>query len=77
MTRFNHDRLKELVERGPVDHPGARFIVREDGQRIDLRFINNRGELPLQLGSLVERHVQVIHGLQLQSRWITPSAAGS
>ena len=58
VTRFNRDRLKKLVENGPDEHPGARFVYREDGQRIDLRWIKDRTEVALTLGSKVERHVQ-------------------
>jgi DNA-directed RNA polymerase II subunit RPB1 len=58
VTRFNRDRLRKLVENGPDEHPGARFVYREDGQRIDLRWIKDRTEVALTLGSKVERHVQ-------------------
>jgi DNA-directed RNA polymerase II subunit RPB1 len=58
VTRFNRDRLKKLVETGPDEHPGARFVYREDGQRIDLRWIKDRTDVALTLGSKVERHVQ-------------------
>jgi DNA-directed RNA polymerase II subunit RPB1 len=58
VTRFNQARLKKLVETGPDEHPGARFVYREDGQRIDLRYIRDRSDIALTLGSKVERHVQ-------------------
>eukprot|EP01048_Picozoa_sp_COSAG05_P006570 COSAG05_NODE_434_length_9856_cov_1158.820027_8_plen_1219_part_00 len=58
VTRFNQARLKKLVETGPDEHPGARFVYREDGQRIDLRWIKDRTDIALTLGSKVERHVQ-------------------
>lgn len=46
----------ELVENGPYRHPGANFIVRDDGQRLDLR-VNNSSR-HLEVGYTVERHMQ-------------------
>ena len=56
VTPFNVEKLTKLVRNGPKQHPGARFVVREDGQRIDLRFAN-RSELTLYKGFVVERHL--------------------
>ncbi|KAK3014995.1 hypothetical protein RJ639_007248 [Escallonia herrerae] len=42
VTPFNIDRLKALVENGPNPQPGktgAKYIVRDDGQRLDLRYV--------------------------------------
>ena len=50
------DRLQELVNRGPLEHPGARFIFMEDGTRQDLEFSPN---FPLAYGYTVERHLAV------------------
>lgn len=55
VTPFNIDRMRELVNNGPTEHPGAKFIIREDGQRIDLRFAKNAH---LEPGYKVERHIQ-------------------
>jgi DNA-directed RNA polymerase II subunit RPB1 len=55
VTPFNMDKLQELVSNGPTEHPGARYVIRDDGQRIDLRF--NSREVNLQPGYIVERHV--------------------
>ena len=54
-------RLQQLVENGP--HPpagqtGAKYIVREDGQRLDLRFLKKDSDRHLELGYKVERHLQ-------------------
>ena len=38
VTAFNRERMQRLVQNGAMTHPGAKFIVRDDGQRIDLRF---------------------------------------
>ena len=57
VTRFNMARLHQLVERGPKEHPGARYIVRGDGQRIDLRWVKQKNDLSLREGWVVERHL--------------------
>ena len=43
-------RLQELVRRGANQYPGAKYVVRDNGQRIDLRFHPHPGDLHLQLG---------------------------
>ncbi|KAL9620482.1 MAG: hypothetical protein Q9160_004951 [Pyrenula sp. 1 TL-2023] len=57
VTPFNIDKLKRLVANGPTEHPGARFVVRDDGTRIDLRHHKRTSELTLQFGWKVERHI--------------------
>jgi DNA-directed RNA polymerase II subunit RPB1 len=57
VTSFNRDRLHGLVARGPRNHPGANYIEREDGDRIDLRYAQDKNELMLELGWVVERHL--------------------
>lgn len=53
-------RLKELVEYGPHPPPGktgAKYIIREDGQRLDLRYLKKSSDHHLELGykaSIVE-----------------------
>ncbi|KAK7840756.1 dna-directed rna polymerase ii subunit 1 [Quercus suber] len=42
VTPYNIERLKELVEYGPHPPPGktgAKYIIRDDGQRLDLRYL--------------------------------------
>jgi DNA-directed RNA polymerase II subunit RPB1 len=56
VTRYNITRLHKLVMNGPNNHPGARYVVRNDGSRIDLRHIS-RG-VTLEYGNKVERHLQ-------------------
>lgn len=46
-------RLKRLVENGP--HPpagetGARYIIREDGRRLDLRYLRKDNDRHLEMG---------------------------
>ncbi|KAL8559172.1 DNA-directed RNA polymerase II subunit RPB1 [Nucella lapillus] len=57
VTPFNIHRLQELVRRGASQYPGAKYVVRDNGQRIDLRFHPHPGDLHLQLGYKVERHM--------------------
>ncbi|ELA41814.1 uncharacterized protein VICG_01166 [Vittaforma corneae ATCC 50505] len=56
VNSFNIDYLQKLVNRGPNEHPGANYVIRSDGQRIDLNF--NRFDLKLENGFTVERHMQ-------------------
>ncbi|KXT17255.1 hypothetical protein AC579_5803 [Pseudocercospora musae] len=57
VTLYNIHKLQELVRNGPNEHPGAKHIIREDGSRIDLRYHKRAGEIQLQLGWIVERHI--------------------
>jgi DNA-directed RNA polymerase II subunit RPB1 len=56
VTSYNIAALTRLVRNGPKQHPGARFVIRPDGQRIDLRFAR-LSDVPLPIGSVVERHL--------------------
>ena len=56
VTPFNIDKLQGLVNNGPAELPGARYIIRTDGLRLDLRQPNVQKHL--QPGYKVERHVQ-------------------
>lgn len=58
VTPYNIERLKELVNNGPDEHPGARYIIKESGDRIDLRFTRGQDNAAfLQYGWIVERHL--------------------
>jgi DNA-directed RNA polymerase II subunit RPB1 len=57
VTRFNIEKLKSFVANGPQEHPGARYVIRDTGERIDLR-IGKAREIALQYGWTVERHIQ-------------------
>jgi DNA-directed RNA polymerase II subunit RPB1 len=57
VSRYNIRRLARLVEAGPFNHPGARYIIRPNGQRVDLRFAAAESEKALQEGWIVERHL--------------------
>jgi DNA-directed RNA polymerase II subunit RPB1 len=48
----------QLVNNGPNMWPGANFIQRPDGKRINLGLIKNRSKLYLDQGDIVERHLR-------------------
>jgi DNA-directed RNA polymerase II subunit RPB1 len=53
--------LQQLVEYGPHPPPGktgARYIIRDDGQRLDLRFLKKDSDRHLEYGYKVERHLR-------------------
>mmetsp|Transcript_60363 Transcript_60363/g.143851 ORF Transcript_60363/g.143851 Transcript_60363/m.143851 type:complete len:1807 (-) Transcript_60363:125-5545(-) len=57
VTPHNIMELQRAVRNGPTTWPGARYIIREDGTRQDLRYANNVDEIELQYGWKVERHM--------------------
>ncbi|PSC72236.1 DNA-directed RNA polymerase II subunit 1 [Micractinium conductrix] len=60
VTPHNIERMRQLVENGPHPPPGqtgARFIIRDDGTRMDLRFLRTERDRFLQPGYKVERHM--------------------
>ncbi|QHO35435.1 DNA-directed RNA polymerase II subunit [Arachis hypogaea] len=53
VTPYNIERLKELVEYGPNPPPGktgAKYIIRDDGQRLDLRYLKKSCHPHLEIG---------------------------
>ncbi|KAJ1979758.1 DNA-directed RNA polymerase II core subunit rpo21 [Dimargaris cristalligena] len=57
VTPYNIAQMQECVRNGPNQHPGAKYVVRENGERIDLRYNKLGNEIPLQYGWRVERHL--------------------
>ncbi|EFQ98500.1 DNA-directed RNA polymerase II subunit RPB1 [Nannizzia gypsea CBS 118893] len=58
VTPYNIHRLGQLVDNGPDVHPGARYVIRSSGERIDLRHHKGGGGRNfLQWGWKVERHL--------------------
>ena len=60
MSKSDHIRLKELVEYGPHPPPGktgAKYIIREDGQRLDLRYVKKSSDQHLELGYKVSARI--------------------
>ncbi|KAJ2006648.1 DNA-directed RNA polymerase II core subunit rpo21 [Coemansia thaxteri] len=57
VTPYNIDRLQEYVRNGPNEHPGAKFVIRDNGERINLHYNKLGGDIPLHFGYRVERHL--------------------
>lgn len=57
VTHFNMENMRKLVENGPTQHPGAKYIIRTDGSIIDLRYVRRNTEMHLEYGYKVERHI--------------------
>ncbi|PRT54496.1 DNA-directed RNA polymerase II subunit RPB1 [Wickerhamiella sorbophila] len=57
VTPYNIQRLTKYVRNGPNEHPGAKYIIRDTGERIDLRYHKRVGDIALQYGWRVERHL--------------------
>lgn len=57
VTPFNMTKMMELVKRGNNQYPGAKYIVRDNNARIDLRYHPKPSDLHLQCGYKVERHI--------------------
>lgn len=49
-------RMQELVARGNNQYPGAKYIIRDNGERIDLRYHPKPSDLHLQFGYKVGVH---------------------
>jgi len=60
VTQWNLEEMKKLVIRGPFNHPGANYIIRPDGRRIDLRYPKDLKAIADNLtpGYIVERHIR-------------------
>jgi DNA-directed RNA polymerase subunit A' len=60
ITEWNIEEMKQLVMNGPDVHPGANYIIRPDGRRIDLRFVQKRESVTetLKPGFQIERHLK-------------------
>ncbi|ABL77695.1 DNA-directed RNA polymerase subunit A' [Thermofilum pendens] len=59
VTPWNIEKLRKLVINGPDVWPGANYIIKPDGSRIDLRYVKHREEISqtLKPGYIVERHL--------------------
>ena len=52
---YNKKFLIKLVENGPDIHPGAKYIIKKNGVRLDLRYVQKN--IKLEYGDIVERHI--------------------
>ena len=59
VTEWNIEKLKKLIVNGPDNFPGVNYIVRPDGVKIRLDFVEDRSGIAdaLEVGYLVERHL--------------------
>ena len=59
VTEWNIERMRNLVINGPETYPGVNYIVRPDGVKIRLDFVEDRSTIAesLEMGYLVERHL--------------------
>ena len=48
--------MQQLVSRGANQYPGAKYIIRDNGDRIDLRYHPKASDLHLQVGYRVRLH---------------------
>jgi len=60
VTEWNVEELRKLVRNGPFVHPGANYVIRPDGGRVDLRYVKDRDAIAeaLMPGYIVERHLK-------------------
>ena len=59
VTEWNIERLRKLVRNGPNKYPGAKYVIRPDGKRIRLSYVQDLEEVAsvLEPGFVVERHL--------------------
>ena len=59
VTEWNIERMRKLVLNGPHTYPGVNYIVRRDGIKIRLDFVEDRSTIAetLETGYLIERHL--------------------
>lgn len=58
VTPYNIVYLQQLVNNGPAMYPGARYYVKDTGERIDLKYRKSGEPISLQFGWIVERHLK-------------------
>lgn len=58
-NKYNLEKLKKLIIRGPDLHPGANYVESTDGSRVFLQYANKKKvAAELQIGDVVERHLE-------------------
>lgn len=58
VTHSNYDEMKKLIQNGPQNWPGAKYIIRHDEKQIDLSYLKNRSDAHIEIGYKVERHIR-------------------
>ncbi len=59
VTDWNIERMKKLVVNGPTQYPGVNYIIRPDGVKIRLDFVEDKQTIAdsLEIGYKIERHL--------------------
>lgn len=60
VSPWNIELLKKMIVNGPFTHPGANYLIRQDGVKIRLDYVNDREALAESLtpSFIVERHLK-------------------
>ncbi|OCF37907.1 DNA-directed RNA polymerase II subunit RPB1 [Kwoniella heveanensis BCC8398] len=58
VTPYNIVYLQTLVNNGPATYPGARYYVKDTGERVDLKYRKSGEPISLQFGWIVERQLK-------------------
>ncbi|XP_073114015.1 DNA-directed RNA polymerase III subunit 1 [Elaeis guineensis] len=59
VSNYNIEKLRQLVRNGPSKYPGANFVLRPDGSKVHLRYVDKRDIAnELKYGYVVERHLE-------------------
>ena len=56
VTKFNINKLADMVSNGPMQHPGAKYVTNANGDRTDLKYARD-GSVILKIGDKVDRHL--------------------
>lgn len=56
---FNYQEMNDLINKGPLEHPGANYVKKKNGITIDLKY-RNKKDITLEYGDIILRHIQ--HG---------------
>lgn len=59
VNKFNKDKLQQLIENGPDEYPGAKYIkkFKDDYRTIRINSVNNDRVRDIEDGDIVERHL--------------------
>ncbi|KAK7517511.1 hypothetical protein IWZ03DRAFT_173824 [Phyllosticta citriasiana] len=63
VSRYNIEKLRGCIRRGKFKHPGANFVIKQDGRKLVLEVLQKLGRLgqsadQLEIGDIVERHLE-------------------
>lgn len=59
VSSHNIEKLRQCVRNGPSKYPGANFVVKADGARLHLKYVEKKSAAnELKYGEVVERHLE-------------------